>query len=150
MGRHSGEIAEKTLRRMIEAGKEDPNVRPNSVTYSTVMNAWARAGQPDRAAAVLRAMYDDYLDGNEAAKPDLMSFNTVLKAYTKSTYNDVPEKSETFFRQMQSIASRGDLDIHPDTFTYAAGPLLIGLVRLFVCLRRSLLFSHSCAVFPAS
>jgi len=106
---------------MIEAGKSNPAVRPDVFTYSTVMNAWAQAGQPDRAARVLRAMYDDYLlEGNQTAKPDLHSFNTVLKAYTQSDYPDVPAKAESFFHNMRSLASKGDLDIEPDTFAYAA------------------------------
>jgi len=121
-GRNNGHLSEQTLLRMIKDAKENPNVRPNFVTYSTVMNAWARAGQPDRAAAVLRSMYDDYQqNGNESAKPDLQSFNTVLKAYTKSTDDDVPEKAEQFFRTLQEIQNQGDLGIRIDTYTYAAG-----------------------------
>jgi pentatricopeptide repeat protein len=115
-------MSERVLTRMIEASKENPNVRPNFVTYSTVMNAWARAGMPDRAARVLRAMYDDYKTGNNpSAKPDLQSFNTVLKAYTKSKFDDVPQKAESFFKSMQALASQGELDIRPDNFSYAAG-----------------------------
>ena len=107
---------------MIEASKDNPEVRPDFVTYSTVMNAWARAGMPDRAARVLRAMYDDYKTGNNpSAKPDLQSFNTVLKAYSNSKYNDAPQKAEAFFGSMQSLASQGELDIRPDNFSYAAG-----------------------------
>lgn len=106
---------------MIQAGQSNPAVLPDAVTYSTVMNAWARAGQPERAAKVLRRMYDDYyLGGNEAAKPDLQSFNTVMKAYTQSDYEDVPVKAEAFFHSMRSLAGKGDLDIEPDTFTYAS------------------------------
>ena len=125
VGPYNGEVSEKMLRRMIEAGKQDPQVQPNFVTYSTVMNAWARAAQPARAAAVLRAMYDDYVNGNEQAKPDVQSFNTVLKAYSRSTYANVPEEAEAFFCQMQSMADKGVLDIEPDTFTYSAGKLVV-------------------------
>lgn len=107
---------------MIEASKENPGVRPDFVTYSTVMNAWARAGMPDRAARVLRAMYDEYKTGNNpSSKPDLQSFNTVLKAYSNSKYDDAPQKAEEFFRSLQSLASQGELDIQPDNFSYAAG-----------------------------
>lgn len=106
---------------MIESSKHDPNVKPDAVTFSTVMDAWARAARPDRAVAVLTAMYDDYLAGNEKAKPDRQAFNTVLKAYTRSSDENVPHQAESFLRQMHYIAKQGDLDIYPDTFTYASG-----------------------------
>ena len=128
---------------MIEAGRKDPSIRPDFITYSTVINAWARAGQPDRASRVLKAMYDDYLGGNEHAKPDRQSFNTVLKAFTKSEYDDVPQKAEAFFREMQSIANQGDLDIHPDTFTYSARKFTVALRVLAVSLFKSV---YSCSV----
>jgi len=120
MGFNSGQIAENGLLKMIEAGRSNPSVRPDSVTYSTVMNAWARAGQPDRAARILRAMFDDYLSGNPTAKPDVQCFNTVLKAYTQSEYHDVPERAEEFFHGIRSLAKQGGVDIEPDTFTYSA------------------------------
>ena len=124
-------MAERVLIRMREESKNNPSVRPDFVTYSTVMNAWAKGGMPERAARVLRAMYDDYKSGNNpTAKPDLQSFNTVLKAYTQSNYDNVPRQAEDFFRNMQALASKGEFDIHPDNFSYASGECFFAHVSM--------------------
>ena len=66
------------MKRLADAG--DEMVRPDRFTYSTVINAWAKYGHAERAEAVLNGMLEDYAKGNQAAKPDLQCFNSVLRA----------------------------------------------------------------------
>jgi pentatricopeptide repeat protein len=75
------EGALKLLRTMIQhhlAG--DESLRPDMITYSAVISAFARAGQAEHAEALLAEMYSDYLDGNNSAKLSIISFSTILDA----------------------------------------------------------------------
>ena len=46
------------------------NVRPNTITYSSVLDAHARQGDVDGAYEVFKMMKDDYQSGNKNAKPN--------------------------------------------------------------------------------
>ena len=55
----------------------DLNVKPNTLTYNAVMNAWARAGLPEKAESLLNEMYEEYMNnGNDDIKPRTDSFNS--------------------------------------------------------------------------
>jgi pentatricopeptide repeat protein len=55
------------------------SLRPNSYIYSSVMNAWARAGKPERAESVFKEMYEDFaVNGNKSAAPNTITFNSTF------------------------------------------------------------------------
>lgn len=112
------------------AAKGEHAVRPDYITYSTVISAWAFHGHDKRATEVLRAMYDDYLTGNVTAKPDLQCFNSALAAFTRSQQKDAPIRAIAFFEQMQALAEERSLNIYPDVYSYTSGELYM---RLRVC-----------------
>jgi pentatricopeptide repeat protein len=102
-------------------GAEDKDILPDFISYSAVMNVWARAGQAERAAAVLREMFIEFKSGNENVKPDLQCFNTVLAAYAKTKKENAPQQAENLLQDMKKIADDGLLEIHPDIFTVNSG-----------------------------
>ena len=69
---------------MINHYKQTGNekVRPNTITYNTVMDAFARKGDVDGANEVFRMMKDDYDSGrgNISAKPNVPSYNTLINS----------------------------------------------------------------------
>jgi pentatricopeptide repeat protein len=113
----AGRRANEILEEMKTLGEKDPDVLPDTITYCTVINVWAKTGHADRANSLLSSMYDDYMAGKGTAKPDLRAFNTVLFAYSKSDRKDAPQQAEAFFDRMKKIANDGLLEIHPDIFT---------------------------------
>lgn len=121
--------AESLLREMQRLYQEgDSTVRPTRVTYNAVMNAFARASEPHRAEQILKEMYDDYLtNGNEEARPDASSFNTILKGWT--VWYDKTEANgkvlETFAR-MEEL-SRTLPEVTPNVITYTTLILSFGL-----------------------
>lgn len=56
-----------TMKRKYAAG--DNAMRPDCIVYSLVLNAYVREFSTKKAEAILWEMVDDYLDGNESAKP---------------------------------------------------------------------------------
>jgi pentatricopeptide repeat protein len=67
----------------------DPTMRPNAISYSTVMSAYANQGQAAESEAILEEMYLDYsANGNKSSKPTLTSFNIVMKSWAESGQTD--------------------------------------------------------------
>jgi hypothetical protein len=77
-----------TMKQQYLAG--DKFSRPNKIIYSTVISAFAWAGQTEPKEEVLEEMYSDYLVGNDSCKPTVISFTTILDAWLKSKSCDVP------------------------------------------------------------
>jgi pentatricopeptide repeat protein len=64
---------------------ECASVRPSVFSYTSVMDAFAKKGHADEAEAILEEMYHDYaVQGNQSAMPTVVSFSTVLNAWSKS------------------------------------------------------------------
>lgn len=95
--------------------------RPDVISYTTVMQSWAKKGHPVRAQEILRMMFEDYQNSNESAKPDRQAFNTVLAAFSRSKAQDSAELAERFIMEMRQIAKEGILDVHPDVFSVSNG-----------------------------
>jgi pentatricopeptide repeat protein len=69
--------AEKFLR---DLGTTDAygEIAPNRITFNNVINAWAKAGSPDRAEEILLRMEELSKHGVPDVAPDAISFSTVI------------------------------------------------------------------------
>jgi pentatricopeptide repeat protein len=117
------EAAEKSLallRRMQSLWKQGhATVRPNVICYNTVMSAYAKQGRAAEAEALLEEMYVDYsINGNESAKPTMISFTVVLDAWSKSKSRHAPERAETILMRMIELHQAGKLDAKPTRVSY--------------------------------
>jgi len=96
--RESAPRAEALLRRMIDPYTSntttlsiEPIIRPDSMSFHIVMNAWARFGRYDpnsaqRAEELLDLMHDMYKSGDygEEMKPNMYSYTTAINAWARS------------------------------------------------------------------
>mmetsp|Transcript_1880 Transcript_1880/g.3727 ORF Transcript_1880/g.3727 Transcript_1880/m.3727 type:complete len:122 (+) Transcript_1880:458-823(+) len=65
----------------------DIDFAPDSIIYGTVLNAWGNAGGRDaagRAESLLRRMVEQYEDGNDAVKPDVVAYTLCMRAWSSS------------------------------------------------------------------
>ena len=103
-------------------------VRPDTVTYSTCINAWARAAashnfdqndgiSPARnAEAILRRMEHVYQTGtNLRAKPNLLAYNTVLNAWSKSGEPGAAKQACAILETMEEKPG-----ITPDVYSFTS------------------------------
>jgi polyhydroxyalkanoate synthesis regulator phasin len=77
----AAERAEQVLRRMEDLYEAGEDVKPNTRSFNSVMNAWAKSGKGDaaeKAQDLLDFMTQLYEAGNEAVRPDVHSFCTVI------------------------------------------------------------------------
>lgn len=130
---NAGGCAEAILREMKAPPGEHSRyapvqVKPNSHTYTSVINAYAENGQAKQAEMIFRAMYKEYHQGNTSVKPQLQNFNAVLSAWTKSKSATDDEKVKAMVNLMQKLPKTGPIGIKPD---------IISANTLLNCLARS-------------
>lgn len=105
--------------------KNDQAAQPDKITYSIIMNGFSRAKDVERAAAVLRTMYDEFVNkGNQFVAPDVQAFNTVLAGYARLCTPDAAAQAEAFLYDMRKLHNEGLLDIKPDAYTISSGKVL--------------------------
>ena len=73
-----GDILESMLNHY-QNGNE--KVRPNMITYNSVLDAYARNGDIKGALEIWDLMNNDYLSGNLSAEPNIPSYNTLINAW---------------------------------------------------------------------
>ena len=78
--------AENILNHVLE-GEGPVRVRPNTITFNSVIDAWSKSRAQDAAARseeVLYRMQELYKKGYGDARPDTLSFTSVLHAHANS------------------------------------------------------------------
>jgi pentatricopeptide repeat protein len=100
--------------------KGQQSVRPDAISYNTVMLAYAKQGQAAKAEALLEEMYAGYsTNGNENAKPTIVSFNVVINGWAKLGQPEAAEKALSLLWEMQSLWKQGHLSVRgPDAISY--------------------------------
>jgi len=81
-------------------------VKPNTITYNSVANAWAKSGESDaarKAEAIVQKMADLSQNGDNDVKPNLISFTTVLDAWSRSDKSQKGKKAKEFLRILDKL-----------------------------------------------
>jgi hypothetical protein len=92
-------------------------IQPNADTFNTVMGGWLKSHKPEaqeRIENVLEKMQTSFANGNEDAKPDRISINTVIAAFCKNggTSSTALERAMEMRDSMES-----EYSLKPDTVT---------------------------------
>jgi hypothetical protein len=90
-------------------------IQPNSDTFNTVMGGWLKSNKPEaqeRIDDILEKMKSSFANGNEDAKPDRVSINTVLAAFRKNGGDTALDQAMKIRYSMES-----EYSITPDTVT---------------------------------
>ncbi len=107
-GEHENENENSPLIKVV------PKMKPNIVTYNTLIDACHRAGDLDAGLAVLNHMKE-----NTTFKPDAMTYtsliSTVARRATKSSGKSDPDLAFSLFDEMVHV-----LNIRPNGMTYCA------------------------------
>ena len=94
-------------------------LRPDTISYSLILNTYAQEGKHAEAEDLLWEMVDDYLEGNDSAKPRTRNFNTILAMYARSNRPDAPERAEGVLSRFRELCDKGVLQNKPDEYTYS-------------------------------
>jgi len=76
------------------------NIQPNNICFNEVIDAWSRIGDTQNSERILKQMEGLHKNKNTNVCPDLVSYNTVLKAYTCSHSRGSVENAQLLFDRM--------------------------------------------------
>jgi len=101
--------------------KGDTAVKPNAITYTSVINTYANS-RDERAAenaeAILLEMQQLYEQGDSDAKPNQVSYNSVISAYAKSRNHTAGHHALKHLEHMKKLQAEGQEDCKPTIITY--------------------------------
>ncbi len=121
----SGDRSEALLNAMLKQydATGDPDVRPDGITFNSVMHAIAnsdRADGPQRAMRLLERM--KAMGGR--TKPDIISYNSVLNAFAKSGGTRSASRAEEMLHKLENSYDESrkktstSWDVCPDLYSY--------------------------------
>jgi len=125
----AGRKAQSILARMEDMYRHHGGDRPSTAVYNAVMNAWVKRGGKNgiqRIRGILQRMEEQSGDDGEvaAALPNTVSYNTLLKAYSRGQIADVNyvKESEELLTRMERLYNRTNntnAQVVPDVVTYS-------------------------------
>jgi hypothetical protein len=117
------QLQEERLRQSKERSFGDDQslemIRPNVVTWTTVISAWAKSSSPDaasRAQALLTRMNDP--SNAPSVRPNRRTLNAVLLCWSRSCRKDGPDRCLAVLQQMKDLYAKGELDDPPVLSSY--------------------------------
>ena len=101
----------------------DTAATPDIVKYTTIISAYARSGMIEQAGDLLLKMIEDFLSGNNLAKPDYKAFDIVITSCTSWTHGSSDSSygrlAESFLQRMWELYQSGMVpDVQPKASMY--------------------------------
>lgn len=116
------ERAEEILKRMENFSSQGhTNMSPNVISYSTVMDGWAKAIFDKDSIAKMENVFHRLIvvhkDGNNNAQPNLFSFVVLIGGYTKKRQQQQQQQQRTNLQKAETIVRRmnEDYGVKPNT-----------------------------------
>jgi pentatricopeptide repeat protein len=114
------------LRHMEKVYRETgrPLVVPDTVTFNTVLSAFAKHGRADEARGLLLEMKSRSINGGGGivgVRPDAISWATVIHAFSKSRRSDAGAQLNRLLHELEDLYdATGDTSLKPTPRIYAA------------------------------
>ena len=90
-------------------------LKPDDYHFTTRLQAWSKAGNPEKTAEVLAEMVMLHEKGELGRKPTTQDFNVVLKAWLRSKRPDTAVEAEMGLQQMfRHAKENAQLDCRPE------------------------------------
>jgi len=106
--------AEKVLRRL----EMHEDIKPNYITYTTCMDAYAKIGDAHNNLRILSLMEKEFKNGNSQAKPTRRAYVSALNSLAKSGRGDAGTRAEALVQAMERMSKAGNSEMKPDTTVY--------------------------------
>lgn len=120
----AGAWAEDMLNKMesLYLSGENDSVKPNTFTYTAVIEAYANSGAPNaaqKAEEICNRMVQKYQEGDPNVTPSARSFNAVIHAYAKSREEGAAQQAELVFDRMMELFEESGMDeIKPNAVNF--------------------------------
>jgi hypothetical protein len=97
------------------------DVKPNTLSYSSVITAWAKSRDPDaglHGEGILRQMQTLWAAGNAYVQPNTITFNAAISAWGNGQDPQRVVRAQALFQEMRKMYGSGLRDVRPDVVTY--------------------------------
>ena len=92
---------------------------PDAVSYNTVINAFAKQGQLEKAEEWASTLVDSFVKISvESLRPQQATFTVLLAAWRRSKHPDAAERAEKILKQMQEFYDNNILLSKPNSKSY--------------------------------
>lgn len=98
----------------------ETRMAPNAISYNSVLHACAKAGEDIMARKTLLRMTLRYQEKRSSVQPVIISFNTLLNAYSYSPRAKAAHDAEKVLDWMEEMAETEGLQIRPDAYSYTS------------------------------
>lgn len=116
---HAVDKAEEILTMMQTSS--DTSLRPDIVTYSTVIDCHTKCGGcPDRAEEILRFVEGTFRDGDKGLEPNPVFYSAILQAWAKTATEEGARKAEELLRRNIGLFTDGHQYAAPHAILYNA------------------------------
>jgi len=112
------------MHELSEAG--DLDIRPDSYSFSSVINCWARSDDQysaQRAERILDLMESRSAGGDEHLQANRFTYGAVLNAWARSGHVDAPRKALDILHKMEEKYENGNADMSPSGPIFNAGEI---------------------------
>jgi len=101
-----------------QAAAGDEDSRPNVVAYNSALHTYSNLGDGLGAQELLARMVHNEQRGLLLEKPDIISWNSVVEAWSNSTDHTAVHRAEAVLDRMTTLHESGELQDPPNLFTY--------------------------------
>jgi pentatricopeptide repeat protein len=103
-------------------GTGNKNIKPDTIAYSTVINAYAGVGNAVEAEKVLRRLLERYETTKDPdLRPTVISYNTTIDAWAKSDDRvDSFKRALALLNEMKELEQMGATRLSPNSGTYSS------------------------------
>jgi pentatricopeptide repeat protein len=112
LAKQSLERATQLFQQMCEKG------HVSTRAYNIMLNVYAKAGRTKEAEKVFRNMIVGYQSGNSAVRPNRISVNTLLGAFSRWGHNNCGDRAIAVMEEYERLYKEGTILHPPDVVTY--------------------------------
>eukprot|EP01083_Nonionella_stella_P034659 94820_1 len=98
------------------------HLKPNTITYNSVIDCWAKSGQgvlgARKSERLVRQMTDMYEAGDISVKPTAHTYNSLLMAWANSNTKCAYWRCQRLLEHMWLEYEEGNHDLKPTEFAY--------------------------------
>lgn len=110
---------EKLLWKFLDWHANDPSMKPcpDAVSFSIVMKAWSKSGDPhspERAEKLMKKLENLYLEGRDQCKPDAHIYSLLMSCWAKSKRKNGGGRAESILKKLLTMAQSGEIALQPD------------------------------------
>lgn len=108
------------------AAAGEHHLKPSRYCYNALIAAWGTGDKGTLGARKAEALLQEMLEGGDSSiSPNIVTFNSLLRAWARSGTRCCGIKAETYLDQMWELYEAGDKKVKPNDFSYnTVRPLL--------------------------